>query len=284
QAYRDRYRTCHRQYSLAVPFLERILSLAVEGGFTGQITANSFMKREFGKKLIEEFFPGVDLTHVIDTSGAFIPGHGTPTLLLFARNQRPVSSTLRTVMGIRGEPSTPEDPSRGLVWSAIVAQVDRPGSKGEYVSVIDTGRALFHTHPWSIGGGGAAELKQLLEKSWKSRLGDSVEAIGRTTVVGEDDAWVMDDASTRRKLLADRAVDFCVGDVVRDWVTNSMPKAIYPYKSLGGDAIGKDEVNVLRHLWPLRTSLQSRTVFGKSLADMGRPWWEHLEHYRDKLR
>ena len=44
------------------------------------ITANSFMKREFGKKLIEEFFPRVDLTHVIDTSGAYIPGHGTPTV------------------------------------------------------------------------------------------------------------------------------------------------------------------------------------------------------------
>ena len=102
------------QYSLAVPFLERIVSLAVDGGFTGQITANSFMKREFGKKLIEEFFPRVDLTHVIDTSGAYIPGHGTPTVILFARNRRPVASTLRTVMGIRGEPSTPDDPARGL--------------------------------------------------------------------------------------------------------------------------------------------------------------------------
>ena len=106
--------TCHRQYSLAVPFLERIVSLAVDGGFTGQITANSFMKREFGKKLIEEFFPRVDLTHVIDTSGAYIPGHGTPTVILFARNRRPVASTLRTVMGIRGEPSTPDDPAHGL--------------------------------------------------------------------------------------------------------------------------------------------------------------------------
>ena len=42
------------------------------------------MKREFGKKLIEEFFAQkVDLTHVIDTSGAYIPGHGTPTVILF---------------------------------------------------------------------------------------------------------------------------------------------------------------------------------------------------------
>ncbi len=34
-AYRERYATCYRQYSLAVPFMERIVSLAVEGGFSG---------------------------------------------------------------------------------------------------------------------------------------------------------------------------------------------------------------------------------------------------------
>ena len=45
------------------------------------------MKREFGKKLIEEFFSQVDLTHVIDTSGAYIPGHGTPTVILFGRRR-----------------------------------------------------------------------------------------------------------------------------------------------------------------------------------------------------
>ena len=56
-------------------------------GYVGMITANSFMKREFGKKLIEEFFPKIDLTHVIDTSGAYIPGHGTPTVILFGRNR-----------------------------------------------------------------------------------------------------------------------------------------------------------------------------------------------------
>src|SRR5690349_2909762 len=102
------------------------------------------MKREFGKKLIEEFFPRVDLTYVIDTTGAYIPGHGTPTVILFARNQRPVAGTIRTVMGIRGEPSTPDDPTKGLVWSAIVDQLDLVGSQSELVSVADSPCELFH--------------------------------------------------------------------------------------------------------------------------------------------
>jgi hypothetical protein len=46
-------------------------------------------------------------------------------------------------MGIKGEPSTPNDPAQGLVWSAIVGQIDRAGSESEFVSVADTGRATF---------------------------------------------------------------------------------------------------------------------------------------------
>ena len=116
QVYRQRYSACHMKYSLSVPFMQRIFNLAVEGGYTGQITANSFMKREFGKKLIEKFLPDIDLTHVIDTSGAYIPGHGTPTVILFGRSRTPMSREVRAVLGIRGEPSTPDDPEQGKVW------------------------------------------------------------------------------------------------------------------------------------------------------------------------
>ena len=97
------------------------------------ITANSFMKREFGKKLIEEFFPRMDLTHVIDTSGAYIPGHGTPTVILFGRHRAPVSPEVRAVLGIQGEP--PEKPAQGKVWRSIVEHLDNSGAQNEFVSV-----------------------------------------------------------------------------------------------------------------------------------------------------
>ncbi len=213
-AYRERYSTCHMKYSLSVPFMQRLFQLAVsgygdeqqKGGFVGQITSNSFMKREFGKKLIEEYFagrdgsPGLDLTHVIDTGGAYIPGHGTPTVILFGRNRAPVAKTIRAVMGIRGEPSTPDDPAQGLVWSAIVAQIDQPGSQSEFVSVADSPRELFHKHPWSIGGGGAAELKEQLEQiQLPIGLSDCMSGIGITAVTGEDEVCVLQPVRPRRK-------------------------------------------------------------------------------------
>jgi methylase of polypeptide subunit release factors len=55
-AYRKQYASCHMKYSLGAPFTERFFELALHrvkadsqaAGFVGLITANSFMKREFG--------------------------------------------------------------------------------------------------------------------------------------------------------------------------------------------------------------------------------------------
>jgi len=288
--YRARWGTCHRQYSLGVPFTERFFDLTVAGdnaraaGFVGMITANSFMKREFGKKLIVEFFPAVDLTHVIDTSGAYIPGHGTPTVILFGRNRRPVTPEVRAVLGIRGEPSTPDDPARGLVWRSIVDHLENGQAQNEYVSVTAVDRASFGKHPWSIGGGGAAELKSHLDTAAERLLGELAAAIGRTTVVGEDDAWIVDASSGKRLGVAEHCVPFGIGEGFRDWRREELPWVIYPYAGIGGVPIKPDTYLVQKYLWLYRTLLRQRTVFGKSLSDQGRPWYEHLEHYTEKLR
>lgn len=82
-----------------MPFFERFFDLADIGdqqhrfGFVGMITANSFMKREFGKKLIEEFIPGWDLTHMIDTLFVEIPGHNNTVIV--GRHRHPTAPTVR---------------------------------------------------------------------------------------------------------------------------------------------------------------------------------------------
>ena len=81
------------------------------------------MKREFGRKLIEEYFPQIDMQWVIDTSGAYLPGHGTPTVILVSRARPASAQTVRAVLGVRGEPSRPADPARGIVWNAIASRV-----------------------------------------------------------------------------------------------------------------------------------------------------------------
>ncbi|MDL1949822.1 BREX-2 system adenine-specific DNA-methyltransferase PglX, partial [Acidobacteria bacterium ACD] len=290
--YRERFGTCHRQYSLVCPFLERLVDLCERpgaggrgtAGWLGAIVSNAFMKREFGSKLVEDFLPRHDLTHVLDTSGAYIPGHGTPTVILLMRGRPPVGGTVRAVMGIRGEPTPPDDPAKGLVWTEIVGLVDRPGERGAFVSVSDVERERFAKHPWSLGGGGAAELKSLIDSRSAGSLGALCADIGRTTVVGEDDVWIMSRRDLDRIAEPTLARPLVIGDSVRDWRIEDAPQVIYPYVSLGGPPVESLQGALLRHLWCFRTLLAGRTVFGKSLAVQGRPWWEHLEHYKDKLR
>jgi hypothetical protein len=81
EVYRKMYVSAAGKYALSAPFCERFFQLCRDRGYCGQITANSFMKREFGKKLIEEYLPTVNLELIVNTSGAYIPGHGTPTVL-----------------------------------------------------------------------------------------------------------------------------------------------------------------------------------------------------------
>ena len=283
-AYRKLYKTCHMKYSLAVPFMERIFQLAVDRGFTGQITANSFMKREFGSKLIEEFFPKVDLTHVIDTSGAYIPGHGTPTVILFGRNRKPIASMIRAVMGIRGEPTTPNDPSQGLVWSAILSQIDNAGSQSEFVSVADSLREAFHKHPWSIGGGGASDLKEQLDNICDSNLDEKIDSIGFMAITGEDEVFVLPSQVAKRYYLNNRP--FCVGDILRDWCANNEDVVIFPYEDKDPKLPSfayEEAPELIKFFWTHRTPVRRRNMFGKSIEQYGYRWYEYMQFIRERV-
>ena len=281
--YRKRYSACHRQYSLAVPFMERIFLLAVPGGYTGQITTNSFMKREFGKKLIEEFFPKVDLTHVIDTSGANIPGHNTPTVILFGRNRQPIAKTIRTVMGIKGGPDKTEDPIKGVVWLAIMDQVDVADSESDFISVADSDRDLFHRHPWSIGGGGASELKELIGQVATSRLEDFIAEIGRTTHSGEDEFFYLSEAGIKTQGFTRESVPLITGETVRDYQLDFKLITIFPYDKKSGKVLSALSERLTKYFWDYRTSLKKRRDFGQTIEERGLKWFEHSMFFPNRF-
>jgi hypothetical protein len=90
------------------------------------------MKREFGKKLIEEYLPRVDLTHVIDTSGAYIPGT--------APRRHPVRAPI-----IRGEPNSFITSLQSISRVGVGVRQRRdshPGSAGT------PGRSRVELRPW----------------------------------------------------------------------------------------------------------------------------------------
>ncbi|MFD6035519.1 BREX-2 system adenine-specific DNA-methyltransferase PglX [Streptomyces griseoincarnatus] len=289
--YKGAYDACYRQYALSVPFAQRIFELAVRavgehrnGGLTGQITANSFMKREFGKKLIEEFFPRVQLTHVIDTSGAYIPGHGTPTVILTGRNQLPrQSEPIRAVLGVRGEPSQPDEPAKGLVWSAIENQVRRPGSDSEWVSVEDTERTRFANHPWSLSGGGAGAVMEAIEAARSQKLGSRAK-IGFGAITGEDEAYFLGSKATARRLNLSPVIENVTGTFVRDYTSGEAGTYFWPYDDTLNLIPITELPEALHFLWPNRDLLKRRLRFGTRMEHTpGMSWHEYREFYRSKF-
>src|SRR5207253_1793236 len=109
---------------------------------------------------------------VVNTSGAYIPGHGTPTVLLFGQHRAPQKPEVLAVLAKRGEPATPHDAGQGLVWRSIADHFREVGFENDFVSVANVARTTLEKHPWSLGGGGAAELKELLEDRAPRRLRD----------------------------------------------------------------------------------------------------------------
>ena len=289
-AYRERYGTCHQKYSLGVPFMERLFDLALgphngrSAGYVGMITTNSFMKREFGKKLIEAFFPHIDLTHIIDTSGAYIPGHGTPTVILFGRNDGPASDEVRAVLGIRGEPGTPDDPAQGKVWQSIVEHLDKSDSQNEFVTVTNVSRQAFAQHPWSIGGGGAAELKELLEGACDTALGQIVDSIGISSVTGEDEVYVFPRQPDIERLGITNSIPLLLGDMIRDWTEGQPVYALWPYGSNFKLREPQQIVDLLHLLWLYKPSISQRRRFGTPMLLKGAVWYEWQELYAKKFQ
>ncbi|MEV4755334.1 BREX-2 system adenine-specific DNA-methyltransferase PglX [Micromonospora sp. NPDC049559] len=290
ERYRSEYSTvCHRQYALTVPFAKRFFELAKrsdehgEGaGHVGQITGNAFMKREFGKHLIEKYFAHeVELTEVIDTSGAYIPGHGTPTVILIGRaNYRHRTATVRTVLGVSGEVSAPVNPAEGAVWQAICSQIDCP-SESDWVTVADLPRRRLTVHPWSLSGGGAVDLMESL-RNCADRL-HLKASIGFAAISGEDDAFLVDNGTAARRTLKSTRRAVSGGDV-RDFALHEGDLCVFPYEDdLTRSAIDKIR-NAIRFLWPNRRVLEVRKRFGIPVEEIAHlKWYDLRELYRDKL-
>ena len=144
-------------------------------GFVGQITVELLHEarvRLEGDRVVavgQDVRNPVDLLDVIDTSGAYIPGHGTPTVILVGRRRRPVAPTVRAVLGVRGEPGQPDDPAKGLVWTEIVEHIDDPGFDGNYVTVTDLDRDVLKTHPWTSERRRGRRVKEAIDASGSRR-------------------------------------------------------------------------------------------------------------------
>jgi hypothetical protein len=281
--YKKRFRACHKQYSLAVPFMELIFLLGKDGAFSGQITANSFMNNEFGEKLVVSILPRFDLTHVIDTRYLQPPGHATPTVIILGRSRSPMQDVVRIAMGIKGETPAPKDLRTGGVWTSILSQIDSCHAQDAYFSISDVPRNKLSIHPWSLGGGGAASLKEKICRASCSKLGKMTLAIGRTTHTGKNPAFVLANSSGHRHGFGEHTIDFVSGEDIRDFEILPQARVIFPYDKDSAKPIDSFPASLKQHFWRMRTVLKSRIDFGQTIEERGLRWIDHSMFFPARL-
>ncbi|GAA4629262.1 BREX-2 system adenine-specific DNA-methyltransferase PglX [Actinoallomurus vinaceus] len=286
RAYRAAYPVCVGSYALTIPFIVRFFDLAIRqsehaAGFVGLLSSNSFMKREFGRKLIEEFLPAFDLTHLVDTSGAYIPGHGTPTVILLGRGRRPKpGDCVRAIVGLRGEPEIPDNPAQGRVWQSILTRFGRTASyEDDWTQEAYFERASLSSFPWNLSDDSTRAILRRMERG--ERLGSGVARIGYFANTGSDDLFTAPAASFRRiRAEADSLIPVITGSAVRDWTATAEAEGFFiPGAGKEGWRPIEDFPHQLKRLWPYRTTLGNRPNYSRrSFFQDQRAWyeWHHV--------
>ena len=286
--YRNRYgKYTKGAYALTVPFMVKFFQLAKDGnvggnaGWAGQITSNSFMQRGFGQPLIEHYFGEVDVREVIDTSGAYIPGHGTPTVVLVGRHAHPSRRKVTGVLGIQGEPGVPDDPANGAVWSSIVSHIDNEGYENSHISVAELSRAFIAKHPWNLQGGSSQATLERIEVSSPQPLHSTLDFnIGYVESTGADDAYHFPIHFMESRRL-DGLRLLATGQNIRDYNINDRNVIVFPYDTTA-NAIEVTDLNY-QLMWTYRRILKQRAVFGRTLPERGLPWNGYREFYRERF-
>jgi hypothetical protein len=280
--YRAVYSACAGSYALTVPFIVRFFGLAVRSnrsgsGYVGLLSSNSFTKREFGRRLIEQFFPTIDLSHVIDSAGAFIPGHGTPTIILLGRNQPPRTPAVKIIVGLHGEPEVPSYPDQGRVWRSILEKFTDSAAPDKWTQLVDVDREVLFSFPWALSSPTEAGILRQMESG--IRLGSRVERIGYFASTGSDEVFTAPPGAFRRAgVEAEPLIPIITGSEVRDWTAHAETKGAF-FTAATPQTDAKKYQRHMRRLWPFRTVLgQRRNYSGQSYFEDGRPWyeWHHV--------
>ena len=155
-----------------------------------------------------------------------------------------------------------------------MSQIDVDRSESTWISIADTRRSTFSSHPWSVSGGVANSLKERLDRH-AIRLEHIATSIGFASFTGTDGAFTAPrEYFHRRGVQPELVRGFVFGEALRDWSYNGERVALVPYDH---EQIPLDYVSDSswgRHLWPFRSTIGGvRSFGGKTRIECGDNWW-----------
>lgn len=284
ELYRRRWPlVCHGKYHMVCPFFALSFGLLRKDGELAFIVSNAFAARDFGRPLVEDFFPKVGLAKVVDCSGLMFPGHGTPTCIVFGA-PRPSAGQRVSVIGILpggGDLRTP--PEKSSLWKAIQKHHDATEYEDHQIAVSIRSPKELENWPWNLDSVAKVTQEELVGE--RECLRELVYSIGPSTITRSDQVFLQPNALLRRIGAKSHFVRPSVpGDSVRDWQVSDGGVTIFPYSDNYSRISPEDAPNLFAFLRPFKRYLENIIVFGKPKSETGHEWWEYTDPYPDKNR
>jgi len=285
ELWRQRWaKVCAGKYHMLCPFFNLGFDLLHPDGQLGYIVSNAFGKREFGKPLIEKYFPSLTLQKVVDCSGLMFPGHGTPTCIVFGQPNVPSAQHSIRITGILpggGDLRTP--PEESPLWHTIETHHDRPGYQDTRICIADRQAQDMSRWPWNLDTG-AEPLRKSLESFTSSILRDFLVAdIGLDANTRANEVYYLSSSELRRfKIPTSQIKRLLVGELVRDYTAEGDNYTVWPYEPSGRTASAEKPTE--NYLVLQKPRLSRRLMFGKTQLEAGLEWFEFREYQRRALR
>jgi len=279
ELYRERWQPyCHMKYHLLVPFFPLSFGLLRPGGQLGFIVSNAFAKREFGKPLVERFFPKVNLQKVVDCSGLMFPGHGTPTCLIFGANQKPdPKAPIRVAALLPGGGDLHTPPEESALWHTLEKKHDRQSYDDGAVQVaaVEVKRLLV----WPMNFMAGAEQTRAAIAGPELLGSFIVDHMGFDVIFGARELYDNPASFWRRAGVGGGdLILFSEGDMVRNYAQDSDHWCLFPYDSKLKPSLSRTVASLLA---PWRKLLSERPQLGgQSQVDFGLAWYEYYRFTR----
>jgi hypothetical protein len=267
-------RVTTKNYQLVCPFFELAFGVLLRGaGELGFIVSNAFGKRDFGRPLVEDFFPTVHLQKVVDCSGLMFPGHGTPTCIIFGSNNPPdIKAPIRVAAILPGGGDLRTSPEESRLWQTLASHHDDESFEDERISVAGYKRTTMSKWPWTLGS-----PSDDVFATYHVKIGTLCdEPIGAQFITGRDEIYVVSSSMARRVgLPIPHLRPYSTGEDVRNWCVEPQAYIVFPYD---------DRLRALKtplaaplngYLAPFRKPLEDSVVSGSiRKAETSLKWYE----------
>lgn len=281
ELYRERWPiVCYREYEMVAPFFQLGFQLLKRDGQLGFIVSNGFTMRDFGKPLVEKFFPTVHLQNIVDCDGLSFPGHGTPTCIVIGR--QPTSSETsdlirahKVIIAARlpGGGDLRTIPEESALWYSLSLHHDEPGYQDARIAV--TACSMGELGKWPIKFDMTGQSTKAMIETDAAPLSDFIAECGSMFDTHKDAAFVLSNHSARRaRIEVQFLAPFTPGDQLRNWFEFSGEYVIKPYDKRWKLLQEDKATGLFRWLRMLKHELEGRATFsGKTYGEAGEPWY-----------